>query len=248
MLSSLKNYIKSKPRLYDKFNAYRPLQSETEKWLNYFSIANKKSVQFIQIGANDGLRWDPVRRFITRDGWSGILVEPLPQAFTLLKKNYAHIKHNNLVFVNAAISSNNENLHLWSFSESFLNKLSIEDRFFYLRKSSLNKKIVISHLKGLDNIDEKIKCFNIKCISINSLVEKFWKHNEIDLIVIDAEGHDANIIRSINFQIICPKAILYESHNLGDDKQRINGFLKDKGYNVYDLGGDSVAEYAVAPK
>lgn len=64
----------------------------------------KKKVIFLQIGSNDGLESDPLRKFITRDRWYGILVEPLPDTFKKLLANYNSYEFkSDLVF---------ENLHL----------------------------------------------------------------------------------------------------------------------------------------
>ncbi len=242
MIQMIKDYIKTKPRLYDLIHSIRPIESEVERWLDNFSHINNKPVHFIQIGASDGLRWDPIRRFVIRDGWIGIFVEPLPHVFNMLKYNYAYVKNPQLIFVNAAISSkDDECMHIWSYSDEFCTSLSLEDRLFYLRKSSLDKKKVEASLKDFHSIEDKIKCFEIECMSVNSLIRKYWNVNRIDLILIDAEGHDDEIIRAIDFDTIHSKAVLFESHNLGDRKLEIHEFLSQKGYKILDLGGDSVA-------
>jgi FkbM family methyltransferase len=242
MIRMVKNYIKTKPRLYDLLNSFRPIKSDVERWLDNFSKVNNKKINFIQIGASDGLRWDPIRRFVIRDGWSGILVEPLPHVFNMLKNNYAYIKSQRLIFVNAAVSwKDDEWVHIWSYSDEFCNSLSLEDRLFYLRRSSFDKKHVEASLKNFDDIEDKIRSFRVQCISVNSLIQKYWDSNRIDLIFIDAEGHDDEIIRAIDFGTTHPKAVLFESHNLGGRKQETYNFLSGKGYKVSDLGGDSVA-------
>ncbi|MFH1313369.1 MAG: FkbM family methyltransferase [Candidatus Eisenbacteria bacterium] len=203
---------------------------------------NNKQVNFIQIGANDGLRQDPIRRFVVEDGWSGILVEPLPRIFNMLKSNYAYLKRRDLVFVNAAISSkSDESIHIWSCSDEFCNSLSLDDQLHYLRKSSLHREHLEACLKELGNTEDKIKGFHVQCMSVNSLVRQYWKNKRIDLILIDAEGHDDEIIRAIDFETIHPGALVFESHSLGSREQEINDFLSEKGYRVSDLGGDSVA-------
>lgn len=117
----------------------------------------------------------------------------------------------------------------------------MEDRLFYLRKSSLDKKHVEASLQNFDNLEDKIKCFRVNCMSINDLIRQYIGEKEIDLILIDAEGHDDKIVRTIDFETICPKAILFEAHNLDTRKQDLYDFLGDKGYTVSDIGGDSVA-------
>ena len=47
-------------------------------------LLRKKEIFFIQIGANDGKSTDPLYRFVTELGWSGILVEPQPNVNTIL--------------------------------------------------------------------------------------------------------------------------------------------------------------------
>lgn len=242
MFEKIKNYIKTKPRLYDVLNSKRPITDEVEKWLENFSKNNHKQINFIQIGASDGLRWDPFRRFIIRDKWNGIFVEPLPNVFSILKDNYAYVKNQDFKFVNAAISTGEDDyIDIWSYSDEFCNTLSLEDRLFYLRKSSLDKKHVESSLQGQDNIEGKIKCFRVNCISINDLIKKHMGNKEVDLILIDAEGHDDKIVRTIDFEAIRPGAILFEAHNLGVRAQEIHEFLTEKGYTVSNIGGDAVA-------
>lgn len=243
IIRKIKNHIKTHPRLYDLLNFIRPIESNMEKWLDSFSKVNNRNINFVQIGASDGLRWDNVRRFIIRDKWNGIFVEPLPDIFEMLKKNYSHLKNQKLIFVNVAVSSKNGESILWSYSDKFCDSLSFEDKLFYLRKSSFDKTHVEASLKNFDDIEDKMKCLHIRCMSLNSLVQEYWDSTKIDLILIDTEGHDDTIIRTIDFKVIRPKAICFESHNLGLRKQDIYDYLSEKGYKVSELNGDSVAVY-----
>jgi FkbM family methyltransferase len=47
----------------------------------------RRDLSFLQIGANDGVAWDPIRPFRDRDGWRGTFVEPNPHAMKKLKAN-----------------------------------------------------------------------------------------------------------------------------------------------------------------
>src|SRR6266404_4447929 len=62
------------------------------------------SLRFIQVGANDGKFGDPLRKHILGRKWTGILVEPQPEAFEALKVNYAGLE-DRLEFENVAITS-----------------------------------------------------------------------------------------------------------------------------------------------
>ena len=64
--------------------------------------AERSDFFFVQIGANNGLTDDPLRQFVTKYHWHGCLVEPQPQVFQQLLKNYAQEKQ--LAFENSAIA------------------------------------------------------------------------------------------------------------------------------------------------
>ena len=53
-------------------------------------FANKKNVNFIQVGANDGVNADFLRVRALEYGWSGILIEPHPVYFNLAKIAYGN--------------------------------------------------------------------------------------------------------------------------------------------------------------
>ena len=47
-----------------------------------------KDFFFVQIGANDGFKADPIYLYVRKYGWKGILVEPVSYIFEKLKENY----------------------------------------------------------------------------------------------------------------------------------------------------------------
>ena len=61
--------------------------------------------KIVQIGANDGLRFDELRSFIIEFNTKALLVEPIPEYFKL-KNNYKDQK--NIILENSAISVNEE--------------------------------------------------------------------------------------------------------------------------------------------
>ncbi|AFZ48286.1 methyltransferase FkbM family [Cyanobacterium stanieri PCC 7202] len=251
-MNHIRHYLQNNPPMYDLTrNIWRGLKkpsNPTWHFLNNFSKIKKRKVNFVQIGANDGIKNDPIRGFIIRDKWNGILVEPLPNVFDELKQNYSHLKKSDLIFVNAAISSNTTSgLDFWTFSELFLKDLSQDAQKSWLRKSSFDKNHLKKHLKKYySNKDKSSKQedffekITIPCLSINDLITTYWKDKIVDLLVIDAEGHESEIINSINFDWFYPDAIFFESAHL-KDKKEIYQLLRHKNYDIIDLGMDSVA-------
>ena len=74
----------------------------------------------IQIGANDGDRFDNLNFFIKKYKIKSILVEPVRKYFLSLKSNYKELDFVNLE--NSAISVEEEKNYIYTVSEKFLNK------------------------------------------------------------------------------------------------------------------------------
>lgn len=67
-----------------------------------FKMAGEANIKtFVQIGSNDGIKNDPLHRYIKKNNWKGILVEPDKANFTKLKDNYSQM--NGLLFENVGI-------------------------------------------------------------------------------------------------------------------------------------------------
>jgi FkbM family methyltransferase len=242
--SVILNYAKTKPRLFDFLKSQRrSFNSGTDpiySILSQFSKANGHKIFFVQIGANDGLRNDPIRELVIRYKWNGILIEPLPNVFDLLKENYKYL-HNKLRFINAAISNGSEDLTFYSFNNEFLSSLTTEEKLNYLRKSSFSREHVESVIERNNESLAILKEIRVPTITIESIYRQYCNNEKIDLLVIDAEGHEPTIIQSINFNILRPTVILFESHNLKENKLPLFEFLKQNDYMIKELGGDSIA-------
>jgi hypothetical protein len=50
--------------------------------LSYLNENYRSQISFIQFGANDGKRGDPINAFAKRHSWSGLVVEPVPEYFS----------------------------------------------------------------------------------------------------------------------------------------------------------------------
>lgn len=243
-MQKIKDFIKERPLLYDNlFKLKRCLglgaKSLIFSALDDFSKSHERKIKFIQIGTNDGLRNDPIREFIIRDNWSGLLIEPLPYAYNELKRNYSGYSHKNLSFLNAAVSTHS--LNFWTFNADYLDSLSKEDRMDHLRKSSFSKEHLYKFFGDNPNIDRIIDSIPVRCLTFKQLVVEYWDHSDINLLVIDAEGHEKNILNCMINSDIHPGAILYEQHNL-DSESEVETLLVQHGYKVENLGGDAFAQ------
>ncbi len=148
---------------------------------NLFSNYKVKFV--IQIGSNDGKRFDNLNKFIEIYNPTSIFVEPIKSIFMELKKNYPEKK--NLIFENLAISVKNEISNLYKVKES---KTHLYDNHI-LGITSFDRNHLIKH--GVKN--NHIELETVETISIMDLLKKHHVNN-FDLLLIDTEGYDANIV------------------------------------------------------
>ena len=94
---------------------------DIERILKYL-IKNNIIKSLVQIGANDGQRFDVLNTFIKEYKLNCILVEPIKEYFEVLKKNYKNFE--NISFENSLISVNNEIFHIYKVDTKYLNQYS----------------------------------------------------------------------------------------------------------------------------
>jgi FkbM family methyltransferase len=148
---------------------------------NLFSKNKIKSL--IQIGANDGQRFDTINYFIKTYNPSCLLVEPIKENFEKLKKNY--IKFSKVKFDNSAITVGDEINYLYKVDTKFL--MNYSDHIPGI--TSFDKNHLIKHgVKKTHIVKERVES-----ITINNLILKHKLFN-FDLLFVDVEGYDANIV------------------------------------------------------
>jgi FkbM family methyltransferase len=137
----------------------------------------------IQVGANDGKRFDELSKFIDESISNCILIEPIPKYFEELKKNLKNKK--NVKLENCAISKDNEISFLYSVKNNYLNKYDEHIKAI----SSFDIKHLLRHGVKKKHI-EKIK---VMSSNFRSLIKKY-DLKDLDLLYIDAEGYDGKIV------------------------------------------------------
>ena len=181
---------------------------------------------FIQVGSNDGISGDPLHEFIVRYRWKGILVEPVPYLYEKLLATYRD--QHGLIFENVAIDN-----------------AAGEKRFYYLRRArgaghavwyerigSFHKEHLLKHRGKIPDFDRLLVEENVKCATLKALLQKYAVTN-INLLHVDAEGYDYEIIKTVPFDEIKPRMILYENKHLSaTDKAACKQLLKSHGYKL----------------
>ena len=144
---------------------------------------NQKIKCLIQIGANDGSRFDELNIFIKKYKIKSILVEPINEYFEDLKKNYKNFE--NVYFENSAITVGTKEKEIFVVKNKNLNDYDEHIKGI----SSFDKNHLIKHGVKSNHILKK----KINCISILNLLKKY-NISDLDILFIDAEGYDGDIL------------------------------------------------------
>ena len=171
-----KNLIKN-DRLLSKYS-----HLTIKNFLNKLFSSNKIS-KVIQVGSNDGKRFDELSVFIKTFKPMAILVEPIKTNFENLKKNY--LNQENLFFENLAISVENQIKYLFKVKNDKLNLY--DDHIEGI--TSFEKKHLIKHGVKEKHITKEL----VGTISIQELLKKY-SLKSLDLLLIDTEGYDGKIV------------------------------------------------------
>jgi FkbM family methyltransferase len=185
---------------------------------------------FVQIGANDGVSNDPIRKFVLKYGMRGVLVEPQPDVFARLQRNYDGVP--GLAFENAAIAAEDGERELYRF------RPSPDLPQWAHGLASFSKKTLTGNLQ---NVKGEVETIRVPTLSFASLVRK---HNleRVDLLQIDAEGFDFEIIKMVDFSTVKPAIIHFEHGFLSQDEQNeCARYLNKHGYMVNNNDLNTVA-------
>ena len=156
---------------------------------------------FVQIGANDGVSFDPLHPILVRhaDRVRGLVVEPLRDKFELLRRTYAALP--GVVPVNAAIHRSERRMTLY-------------------RVDPARERRLPAWAKGIASFDPHhhertrtapglIVAEEVDCLPLAELLERHGV-DHVDVLVTDTEGYDYEIVSGLDFARLKPALIHFE--------------------------------------
>ena len=182
-----------------------------------------KPVRFIQVGANDGVRFDDLYFTVTSARWSGLVIEPLPNMYKRLVSNYQD--HPQVKPLNIAIHPTEQQAVLYHVKSNALGKYPD----YAAGIPSMLRSHLIDHGVNEDDIEETlVPCKTLTQVALES------GFIEVDVLQIDTEGFDVEVLRTIDFSVIKPEIIKFEWMNLtNEDRQSASNLLKNEGYTLF---------------
>lgn len=237
-------YLPGIERIFYKL-FYKPSAGSLSFELDQFSKEANGEIKVLQVGANDGLINDPIHKFIVRDKWVGVLLEPQAGPFATLKKIYRSNKRIKPVQAALGNADGKSILYCIAFSKmrwasglsSFVRQNLIDAFESGYVKSLANKHNITIPEEKNDQIAEQ----EIQVLTFSSL-DNEYAISKTDILVTDTEGFDHQIIQlALSFGLI-PQGILFENKHLGDkDLKNTLNLISEHGYIFKHFGGDTFA-------
>jgi FkbM family methyltransferase len=195
------------------FPAYYSQVGQDQFVREHFFKDLKKGI-FVDIGAYDGVIGSNTYFFEKELGWTGVCIEPMPEAFDKLKKLRA------AVCIQAAVAKERK-------KAAFLQIPDYADQL-----SGIIDSYHPAHLAKIRNCEKAFgiptKTIEVECYPFNELMAQ-QGITHINFLSIDTEGNEYEILESIDWNKYIIDVITVED-NYGDP--RFEAFLTSKGFEL----------------
>jgi FkbM family methyltransferase len=226
--SSLLNLAKKYPFLKNLYFFYNIYIRNYKFFFNSSQFGEDKKISklfnknfkgtYVDLGCFHPVRVNNTFQFYKK-GWNGLNIDLNPLTIDLF--NFARPTDTNIC---AAISNKRVKKKLY-----FLGDLDPKNTLDLNHKNWLGKHF------NINKKDFKIK--NVKTITLSEILNKNKFYN-IDFLNIDIEGHELEVLRSVNFQKFNIKVICVELINFnklsGNKKNQLIALLKKNKYKFVD--------------
>ena len=187
---------------------------------------------FVLAGAHDGISHDFIFTFLKQRKINGIAIEPQPELFEKLVKNFSFSK--NVLTVNKALHPYLKEVYLYRVDP--LKLPGLPDWADGI--ASLD----ILHHQRSGIPPESIQKINVPAESLMSIIRDKGFTKKIDYFQTDTEGFDLEVLKMIDFNILSPDILRFEYVNLSkQDCKAAKQLLKKKGYLSFHQDGDIIA-------
>jgi FkbM family methyltransferase len=160
---------------------------------------------FIEAGANDGIQQSNTLFFERHRGWTGLLIEPIPELAQQCRKNRP-----DCIVEQAALVPD-------GYSEETV-ELRYCDLMSVVKGGLESEEAELDHIrKGTQFLSEKDtpRTVSAPARSLGSILDKH-DINDVDLLSLDVEGYEAEALKGLDFPRQCPKYLLIEVWNMSE--------------------------------
>jgi FkbM family methyltransferase len=182
---------------------------------------------FVQVGAFDGVVQDPLRKYITKYGWRGVLVEPQARAASRLHELYQG--SDRVVVLQAAVDGEAGKRTLFT-----VDSQSAPPWAGAL--ASFQRDTILKHSNLIPGLEAMIREEIVNCIRFDYVLEHL-PPGRLDILQIDTEGADAYLLSIFPFEKVRPAIIHWEVAHLNkEEREECLGRLATFGYRFAPSG------------
>lgn len=206
-------------------------QCGQDEWIERFFQTHKPRVKrFVEVGAFDGVHYSNVRRLHEKYGWSGLSVEPIGKNFRKLAASY---QGSSVICVNAAVSTREGDLKMDVSTYPHLPDWGSD-----VASLGGGEKEKWTREYGAVWTTETVRARTLTSLVAEAGIEDF------DVLSVDTEGHDLEVLKSLDFNRFRPQVIVVE---FGDHREELLALMKAQGYQLELDNGQDLIMSCVRP-
>lgn len=207
----------------------------------------------VQIGANDGVMCDPLRRYLINHKGKILLIEAVPFYCEKLKELYK--SKENVTILNNLISNTSSEKDFFYIDPSIASSMDGDgpNNQWAHGQGSIDKEVIISWIKknsfrgenyrkNINNYIKSIKSIKLISKKLNDIANENDLGNGIDLLVLDVQGHEFKILENLPNIKKLPLFIIYEDDSSMSemDSKNLSYLLIKYGYRLILPGANKV--------
>lgn len=195
-------------KLFDPYNISSYSQTGEDRIIN--NILGEAGF-YVDVGCNHPKAYSNTFELYKR-GWTGITIDANQQ---LIKKHQRLRKRD--LSICAVVSDHEQEVIFTDFEDSLVSSLNSEH---------------ISQWEKIRKIKEKRV---VNTVSLSSILDSCGVSKYFDLLCIDVEGHDFEVLTSLNFSSYRPKLIVIEMHSfdlLNPSSNKVYEYLRSNDYKM----------------
>jgi FkbM family methyltransferase len=193
---------------------------------------------FIQVGAFDGVANDPLRKYVQRCGWRGVMLEPQPRQAARLRELYRD--NEEITVLEAALDGRQGARTLYVVEADGLPEWAAQ-------LASFDRDQVIKHEAAIPGLTQWVRPVCVECVTFSDVLD-LLPDRRLDLLQIDAEGADGYLISLFPFDEVRPAIVHWERKNMTRTQQEGTlELLCAHGYQVAPSGDEDMLAVLADP-
>lgn len=189
----------------------------------------------LQIGANDGQDYDPLRRHLRLGRWHAWLLEPVPDIHRRLVENTRFLGR--VTALNLAIGPEDGWLPFYRVTPARPGEVVPP---WYDKVGSFDRELIVDLARLWEPIVDRIEKTEVECVTVETLLDRY-PIGVPDLVHVDAEGFDGQILGQIHDVGLRPGLLFYEHAHLAAETEPTADRLRSSGYSLFVEGMDTLA-------